>query len=197
MISSIKGILVAKKASNIIVDVNGVGYLVFIPIKAFSYLPEIGSIVYLHIQTVFNNEEGFFLYGFFNEDDREVFNLLRQAKGIGAKTAFSLLSFFDASELINIIESESVQSFLIVPGIGKKTAERIIFELKDKVKRKDFIQADKSIPPVNHDAELALVSLGYSNKEAVEAIRSVLSKNPEINDVQLILKESLKYLMKR
>lgn len=197
MISNIKGTLITKKANSIVVDVNGVGYQIFIPIKAFSYLPELGKGVNLHIQTVFSNEEGFFLYGFLNEDDKEVFNLLRQAKGIGAKTAFSLLSFFDAHELINIIENESVQPFLIVPGIGKKTAERIIFELKDKVKRKDIIQSDKSITAVNNDAELALVSLGYSNKEAKDAIRDVFRRNPEINDVQLILKEALKYLMKR
>lgn len=197
MISNIKGTLATKKANSIVVDVNGVGYLIFIPIKAFSYLPEIGQIVSLHIQTVFSSEEGFFLYGFLNEDDKEVFNLLRQAKGIGAKTAFSLLSFFDAHELINIIDNESVESFLVVPGIGKKTAERIIFELKDKVRKKDIIQSDRVISPLNNDAELALVSLGYSNKEAKDAVREVLKRSAEINDVQLILKEALKLLMKR
>lgn len=197
MISNIKGILATKKANSIVVDVNGVGYLIYIPIKAFSYLPEIGQNVCLHIQTVFSSEEGFFLYGFLNDDDKEVFNLLRQAKGIGAKTAFSLLSFFDAHELINIIENESVESFLVVPGIGKKTAERIIFELKDKVRKKGIIKSDKISNAISNDAELALVSLGYSNKEAKEAVREVLKRSPEIDDVQIILKEALKYLMKR
>lgn len=197
MISNIKGTLATKKANSIVVDVNGVGYLIYIPIKAFSYLPEIGQNVSLHIQTVFSSEEGFFLYGFLNDDDKEVFNLLRQAKGIGAKTAFSLLSFFDAYELINIIENENVESFLVVPGIGKKTAERIIFELKDKVRKKDIIQSDKITNAINNDAELALVSLGYSNKEAKEAVREVLKRSPETDDVQIILKEALKYLMKR
>ncbi len=197
MIYKIKGVLLAKKANSIVVDVNGVGYLIFMPLKAFSCLPEVGNTVNINIQTVFNDEEGFVLYGFLNEDDREVFNLLRQAKGIGNKTAFSLLSFFDAGELVNIIINENVQSFLVVPGIGKKTAERIIFELKDKVKGREFIKSDKAITTINNDAELALVSLGYSHKDASEALRFVLSKNPDINDVQLILKESLKYLMKR
>jgi len=197
MISNIKGILASKKANSIVVEVNGVGYLVFVPIKVFSNLPEVGKQISLHVQTVFNNEEGFFLYGFLNEEDKDVFNLLRQAKGIGAKTAFSLLSFFDAIELINIIENENTQSLLNVPGIGKKTAERIIFELKDKVKRKDIIQTGKAIASINLDAEMALISLGYSGKESKEAVLDVLKRNPDINDVQLILKEALKYLMKR
>ncbi|MCX7771151.1 MAG: Holliday junction branch migration protein RuvA [Proteobacteria bacterium] len=197
MISFLKGVILSKKANSIVVDVGGVGYLVFLPLKAFSNLPELGKGINLHIQTVFNNEEGFFLYGFLNEEDKEVFNLLRQAKGIGAKTAFSLLSFFDAGELINFIENGSVQSFLVVPGIGKKTAERIIFELKDKVKSKGVQAKEQVVSSINMDAELALVSLGYSNKEAREAVLEVIKKNPDVSDVQVILKEALKFLMKR
>lgn len=198
MISYLKGQLLIKKANSIVLDVDGVGYSVFIPLKALSNLPEIGRTVSLYIQTVFNSEEGIFLYGFLNEEERDVFNFLRQAKGVGVKTAFSLLSFFEASELIGYIEKEDINSFLIVPGIGRKTAERIIFELKDRVKRYEFTGSpEKKEETTNLDAELALVSLGYNNKEAKEAVQRAVKNLSKDSDIQLILKEALKLLMKR
>jgi len=197
MISNLSGILSFKKVNSIVIDVNGVGYSVYVPLKSLSNLPEVGKPVSLYIQTIFNSEEGIFLYGFLTEEEREVFNFLRQAKGVGVKIAFSLLSFFEAGELINYIEKEDAQAFLVVPGIGRKTAERIIFELKDKVRRKDFVATDKSESKTNLDAELALISLGYSNKEAKEAVSYVLKNLNNVDDIQVIVKESLKYLMKR
>jgi Holliday junction DNA helicase RuvA len=197
MISNLNGILSFKKANSVVIDVNGVGYLVYVPLKSLSNLPEVGKPVSLYIQTIFNSEEGIFLYGFLTEEEREVFNFLRQAKGVGVKTAFSLLSFFEAEELITYIEKKDAQAFLVVPGIGKKTAERIIFELKDKVRGKDFVPTDKSGSKTNLDAELALVSLGYTNKEAKEAVAYVIKHLNNVDDIQVIVKESLKYLMKR
>lgn len=197
MICSLRGVLSARAFDQITIDVNGVGYSVFVPLKTFSKLPNVGDNIFLHVQTIFNDEGGIFLYGFIDESEREVFNFLRQAKGVGVRTAFTLLSFFDAHELVNYIESQNVTAFTNVPGIGKKTAERIIFELKDKVKKLTFTPQGKKPIIANEDAQQALISLGYSFKDAKEAVHKAMGKLSEDASVEVILKEALKFLMKR
>lgn len=196
MICSLKGTLSDKKIEVITVDVNGVGYEVFVPLKTFTNLPDIGSQVFLHIQSIFK-EDGFFLYGFYTYKEREVFNLLRLAKGVGVKTAFNLLSTFDSDELINAIANEDTESILRVPGIGKKSAERIIFELKDRVKKLSIATVQSKGVNINQDVELALVSLGYSLKDAREAIQRSEAFLGENYSIEEMIKEALKALVKR
>jgi len=150
----------------------------------------------LHIQTIFK-EEGFTLYGFLTRKDRDVFNFLRMAKGVGVKTAFNLLSSLEADELINLIATEDTTAIVNVPGIGKKTAERIIFELKDKIKK--YVNSDSitKAPTAYLDVELALISLGYTPKDAKNAVQSSITALGDDSSVEEILKAALKALMKR
>lgn len=196
MICRLKGTLVEKKIDVVTIDVSGVGYEVFIPLKMFSLLPEEGKEVLLHIQTILR-EDGFFLYGFITKREKEVFNFLRLAKGVGVKTAFNLLSSFDEEDLINAIASEDIDSILKVPGIGKKTAERIIFELKDKVKKYTSFSTYSKPLDIYQDVELALISLGYTQKDAKDAIKIAETSLGNMPSTEEILKESLKVLVKR
>lgn len=196
MICTLKGILTDKKIDVVTIDIAGIGFEVYIPLKMFSLLPEQGKEVSLHIQTIFK-EDGFTLYGFLTRKDRDVFNFLRMAKGVGVKTAFNLLSSLEADELINLIATEDTTAIVNVPGIGKKTAERIIFELKDKIKK--YVNSDSitKAPTAYLDVELALISLGYTPKDAKNAVQSSITALGDDSSVEEILKAALKALMKR
>lgn len=196
MICNLRGILTEKKIDVVTVDVAGVGYEVFIPLKMYSLLPDEGNEVQLHIQTIFK-EDGLFLYGFLTRREREVFNFLRLAKGVGVKTAFNLLSSFEEEDLITAIANEDANAILKVPGIGKKTAERIIFELKDKVKKYTSFAVTAKPSDIFMDVELALISLGYSQKDAREAIRIAEASFGSTPSTEEVLKEALKVLVKR
>ncbi len=195
MIGTLKGRLIQKEAEKIILDVAGVGYEVFLPLKAIPQLPDLGKEVFLYIQTIVREDDISF-YGFLNKEEKEVFKLLREAKGVGVRTAFSLLSFFSSDDIINNIINEDVNSLLSVPGIGKKTAERIIFELKDRAKKfSDRPNLPKS-GQIESDVELALISLGYSLKEARESIRKAKEELKEDFSLEEIIKVALKNLVK-
>lgn len=196
MICALRGILLSKKIESVAVDVGGVGYEVFVPLKTFSKLPEEGKNVFLYIQTLVK-EDDISLYGFSTMQEREVFRLLRTAKGVGAKTAFGLLSSFDAEELMGYIITEDAVSISRVPGIGKKTAERIIFELKDRAKKYAETTPEPKGARIERDVELALVSLGYSMKEAREAVKRSEARLGAVFSIEDMVKEALKYLMKR
>ncbi len=195
MIAHLKGHLIIKEADRIVVDVAGVGYEVFVPLKVLAQLPDINKPISLFIETLVK-EDDISLYGFLKKEDRETFILLREAKGVGAKTAFSLLSFFEADQLINFILNEDVNALLSVPGIGRKTAERIIFELKDRAKKlSDRPNLPKS-SQIEADVELALISLGYTVKEAREAIKKSKEELNEGFTLEDMIKVALKKLVK-
>lgn len=196
MICTLNGVLTEKKIDVITVDVAGVGYEVYIPLKAFSLLPEEGKKIFLYIQMIFK-EDGYTLYGFFHRKDKDVFNFLRMAKGVGAKTAFNLLSSLEADELINLISTENKDAFVNVPGVGRKTAERIIFELKDKIKKYVVADTFQKTPAAYLDVELALISLGYSPKDAKDAIQISKTSLGDGAPIEDVLKTALKVLVKR
>ncbi|MCX7990809.1 MAG: Holliday junction branch migration protein RuvA [Proteobacteria bacterium] len=195
MIGSLRGILIHKEADKIILDVQGVGYEIFIPLKVITQLPEIKREVFLYTEMIVR-EDDLSMYGFLNREDKEVFKLLREAKGVGVKTAFTLLSFFSYDDIMSHIINEDINALLSVPGIGRKTAERIIFELKDRAKKFSDRPTLPKSSQIETDVELALVSLGYSVKEAREAIKK--SKNDLKEDFSLedIIKVALKNLVK-
>lgn len=200
MISYIRGRLVAIEEEKVVVDVNGVGYGVFMPKQSIMLLPAIGSEVKIH--TFLNvKEDALQLYGFLTKDDMEVFKLVIGVSGIGPKGGLNILSQLSADGLRFAVLSDDVKAISASPGIGKKTAEKLILELKDKLSLEDAIahsQANKvsSVAEdrrIQTDAVQALVALGYGNADALRAVKKVeITENAKVEDV---LKAALKYLM--
>lgn len=184
MIGRLTGILAEKRLPNqALVDVNGVGYEVELPMSSFAQLPQEGEKVQLTIYHVVR-EDASLLYGFSSPKEREAFRLLIKVSGIGPKSAILILSGLSAEELYRVINRDDLASLTKVPGVGKKTAERLIIELRDKVKNlapaagfddllgdTDSITADPQV--VADDAIEALVSLGYNQTEAKKRVMKV------------------------
>ncbi len=194
MIGYLKGKIVSSKPTQIILDVNGVGYLVNISISTFEKISDKNE-VSLFIHT-YVREDALSLYGFYTEAEKEMFGLLISISGIGPKVALSILSGISVDELQDAIQSENVSRLVSVPGVGRKTAERIVLELKGKV---GFIESAASIKGIDYsikqEAVLALNTLGYNQKVADKVVRDLISANPSITLEELI-KNSLKELNK-
>lgn len=185
-----------------IVDVGGIGYEIRTPLTVMTQLPPVGVEVILHTY-YYVREDAILLYGFVAKDDLEVFKKLIKVSGIGPKGALGILSTITPDELRFAIIADDVKTISKAPGIGKKTAQKLILELKDKLKIKDFEdfvktevdENDISLLPVDQksDAIAALVALGYSSSEAIKAIRSM--KITETTSVEDIIKGALKRLV--
>jgi Holliday junction DNA helicase RuvA len=134
MIARISGILIQKSVPQCVVDVHGAGYRVFVPLSTFYELPEEGQTVILHVHTHVR-EDAINLYGFLTKEEREVFQLLISVSGIGPKLALNILSGIAAGDLVKAVIGEDLKRLTGIPGVGKKTAERMILELKDKAAR--------------------------------------------------------------
>ena len=163
MFDYLKGVLSEKNPLFAVVDCNGVAYKVSISLQAFEKLPKVGSVVQLFIHTSFSDKDGFRLYGFITKADRGMFELLISASKIGPKTAVSILSKFDSNILAKAISEANVALLSTIPGVGKKSAERLIVELKDKVGLEDVLASSPSNggADINREAANALVALGY------------------------------------
>lgn len=200
MISYIRGELAIVGEDKIVVDVNGVGYGVFMPKQSIALLPPTGNEVKIH--TFLNvKEDAMQLFGFLTRDDLEVFKLVIGVSGIGPKGGLNILSQLSADGLRFAVLSNDVKAISASPGIGKKTAEKLILELKDKLSLEDAIEHSQSNEAVavssgtgiQAEAVQALVALGYGNTEALKAVKKV-----EITDttkVEDVLKMALKYMM--
>ena len=190
MIGRITGTLLEKNPPHVLVDVQGVGYEIDVPMSTFYNLPNLGEkITLLTHLTV--REDAHLLYGFGNAQERQTFRELIKVSGIGARTALSVLSGMSAPELAQAISLQDVGRLIRVPGIGKKTAERLLLELKGK------LGADLDIGPHPatqgaHDVLNALLALGYSEREASAATKS-LPADIEVSDG---IKRALKTLSK-
>jgi len=200
MFSYLYGKLVHKNPTNIVLDVNGVGYQLNISLNTFEKLPEIES--ELRIYTVLiPREDSIQLYGFFDEDEKQMFEQLLSISGIGPKVAQSILSGINPDELRNYIIQGNSVALTNIPGVGKKTAERMILELKDKLTKisppEKIISKDKE--EIRMQAYQALITLGYQKQLAEKAIRSALneinSNNEELN-IENLIKKALKELNK-
>jgi len=188
MIVSIKGILSSKKTSDVVIDVNGIGYKCSISAYTYDHLPKIGEEVFLN--TFFQvTENSHSLYGFINSEEKSLFEMLISINGIGPKTVMPILSSARPDDVINRIISGDVSMLSSLPGIGTKTAKRIIIELKDKLSdySSDDIPelADNSIIK---DALNALSSLGYSGLSVKRKVDEILINNPNIEIEELIKK---------
>ena len=200
MISYIRGELAAVETEKVIVDVGGVGYGIYMPGQAMGLLPQPGTEVKIH--TYLNvREDAMQLFGFLTRDDLEVFKLVIGVSGIGPKGGLSILSQLTPDDLRFAVLSGDVKAISAAPGIGKKTAEKLIIELKDKLNIEDVLThaADSSAAavPVNNggiqsEAVQALVALGYGSTERLRAVKQVELDNATVEDV---LKEALKKML--
>jgi Holliday junction DNA helicase RuvA len=190
MIGRICGILAAKHPPQVLVDVNGVGYEIDVPMSTFYNLPAIGEKVSLLTHLAIR-EDAHLLYGFGSDIERTAFRELLKVSGIGAKTALSVLSGLSVNDLSAAIAAQDSGRIVKVPGIGKKTAERLLLELKG---RPVFAGAIASTQPgdVSDDVRQALLALGYNEKEAAAALAKVPADLP----VSEAIRHALKLLSK-
>lgn len=192
MIGSIRGRLLEKNPPQILVETNGVGYEIDVPMSTLYNLPDIGVEVFLYTHYVVR-EDAELLFGFSTKAERSLFRLLIRISGIGPKIALSILSGISASILAQAVSQAEPGLLTRIPGVGKKTAERIVLELKGKI---DTVvgSADSQTPTSGAKADIisALVSLGYSEREALQAVKG-LAADVTVNDG---IREALKALSK-
>ena len=193
MITQLKGKLVEKNPTYAVVDCNGVGYLLHISLNTFSLLPSDENVLlYTHLSI---REDAHTLYGFFTKVEREVFRLLTSVSGVGPSTARTMLSSMTSEEIQQAIASEDVKTIQSVKGIGAKTAQRVIVDLKDKIV-KIFDLDEVSITQNNTNKEEALSALevlGFARKQADKVIGNILKETPEAS-VEKLIKQALKNL---
>ena len=192
MITQIKGRLIEKSPTELVVDCNGIGYSVNISLNTYS---QIGNDENIKLYTyLLIKEDSHSLFGFFKKSERSLFKLLISVSGVGASTARMMLSSLSPSEIISAIMSENVQVVQSIKGIGLKTAQRIILELKDKVLSLDEV-GDESLTlnKQSEEASSALEVLGYSRKQTSKLLSKIISENPGIN-VESIIKKALNKL---
>lgn len=195
MIASLKGVLSYKSTNYVVVDVNGIGYGVSVSLNTFYSLPEPGSEVSLAIHTHVK-EDSISLYGFSEVRERDIFHLITSVSGVGPKLAINILSGIASEELMKALSAENIARLVNIPGIGKKMAERLVFELKDKIRTVIPEEASREAfgLPVKDDALSALVNLGYNNRVAAKAVDRVLQECGEEPTLETLLTESLKIL---
>jgi Holliday junction DNA helicase RuvA len=175
MIGRLSGTLLEKNPPQILLDVNGIGYEVEVPMSTFYNLPNLGERVVL-ITHLAVREDGHFLYGFGGEEERATFRQLLKISGIGARTALAVLSGMSVADLAAAVALQETGRLVKVPGIGKKTAERLLLELKDKLAKTLPGVSGASVSPqyaAQSDIVHALLALGYNEKEAAAALKQL------------------------
>lgn len=200
MIARINGILIQKTPVSLVVEAMGVGYEVFVPLTTFYELPDVGQNVVLHVYTHVR-EDAITLFGFISQREKDIFQLLITVNGIGPKLAMNILSGTDPVELLRSIARGDLNRLVRIPGVGKKMAERIIFDLRDKkmVDMPEAIAGDKTLPvdleAIREDALSALINLGYKNQVINDALDRVFREEHDIEmSLDVILKKTLKML---
>ncbi len=196
MIAKLSGKIIEKKPTEIIIDVNGVGYQVFISFNTFEDIPELNEnteiFTYLSVR-----ENSLTLFGFSTISEKNLFERLISVSGVGPKLAQSILSGIQTNELIDAIASGDKSRLVAIPGVGRKTAERLVIELKDKM---DSVETEtehvhEGAALIKNDAVNALIALGYNKKTAELTVRKILDLQPDISLEELI-KTSLGNLTK-
>lgn len=192
MIGRLRGTLAEKQPPHLIVDVNGVGYEVEVPMTTLYRLPSIGEPVTLHTHLVVR-EDAQLLYGFAEKRDRELFRELIRLNGVGPKLALALMSGLEVDELIRCVQAQDTAVLVKVPGVGKKTAERLLVELKDRFKAWEAIpsiaplvvepRAVATVSSAENDAVSALISLGFKPQEASRAVAAVQGQDLSSEDL--------------
>ncbi len=197
MYAYFKGELISRKEDSVILEVNSIGYNLFMPKSSIEVLPAAGNMVTIYTYTHVK-EDALQLYGFLTLDDLELFKMLITVSGIGPKGALGILSTLSCDDLRFAILSDDAKAIAKAPGIGAKTAQKVVIELKDKMNFEDAISLKKEhvaarqtgVSAVVEEAVEALVALGYSSTDALRAVRQI--ENNQDMSVEAILKEALK-----
>jgi Holliday junction DNA helicase RuvA len=194
MIGRLTGILIEKNPPQITVDLHGIGYEVSVPMSTFYNLPAAGEKVSLYTHLMIR-EDGHFLYGFFSEPERTAFRQLLKISGVGARIALAVLSGLSVAELSQAVVLQEAGRLVKIPGIGKKTAERLLLELRDRLPKSAVVSAvstDTGVADSHSDIVNALLALGYSEREAASAMRQL----PQAVGVADGIRQALKLLSK-
>ncbi|MGI8884252.1 MAG: Holliday junction branch migration protein RuvA [Pyrinomonadaceae bacterium] len=206
MIAYLSGKLLEKQANTVIVDVGGIGYEVTIPLSTFYELGEVGDDVQLRIFT-YVREDALQLFGFKTEREKLLYMKLISVQGIGAKSGITMLSGMNADEIIVAIRTDNLARLTSIPGVGKKTAERMVIELRDKLNDLTSAASQQqltsvsggvnitSVDAVYDDALSALTNLGYQRNAAEKALKQAVQDGTEMS-VQKLLRKSLQFLAK-
>lgn len=192
MIAQLAGALAYKSPEHLVVDVQGVGYQVLVSLNSFYRLPEVGGPVRLLIHTHVR-EDALQLYGFVDREEKELFLLLTSVSGIGPRLALNILSGTPTNELLDALEAGDLVRLVAIPGVGKKTAERLVLELRDKIKLvRSARSAESGQPATGLEAEAvsALVNLGYRRNEAERAVKGACAAGA--NDLEAVIRTALK-----
>ncbi len=202
MIAHLRGSILEKHPNRIVIDVNGVGYEVFVPLSTFYGLGETGAAIALRIHTHVR-EDAFVLYGFATLLEQELFERLIGVSGIGPKLALAVLSGIEPQEFIRAIERGDLARLTAIPGVGKKTSERIVLELKDRLPRAQVAAAiagapASDAPVLRDDVVSALVNLGYHRPLADQAAEAAIAAAGSSSEASLerVLKQALREVAK-
>ncbi|MGA2296183.1 MAG: Holliday junction branch migration protein RuvA [FCB group bacterium] len=197
MIAQLNGKLLSKNSTEVVIDCGGVGYIANVSVNTSERLPEIGENVKIFTLLI-PREDAMQLFGFWNEAEREAFKILISVSGVGPKIALGILSSVTVEDLQKYILSNNLNALQKLPGIGKKTAERLALELRDKVIKLGVYDTSglEGVPNrIAQEALSALLTLGYSRLIADKAIRLALSEKDGDLNAELLIKKSLKYAM--
>jgi len=202
MIASLSGILSSKTPQDAVISVQGVGYHVFIALSTYFTLPELNAPVQVFVSTHWRNDT-IQLFGFATTEEKQAFSLLTTITGVGPKLALSALSTLSVPDLCAAIESSDIETLGSIPGVGKKSASRIVLELKDKTHRIQFSESQKPstsrIKPatfLQEEASSALINLGYRAPEVKKAITLATDKMGETYELEDLIRTTLKELAK-
>lgn len=197
MIGRLRGTLAEKQPPHLILDVNGLGYELEVPMTTLYRLPSVGEPLTLHTHLVVR-EDAQLLYGFIGKRDRDFFRELIRLNGVGPKLALALMSSLEVDELVRAVSAQDTSALTKVPGVGKKTAERLLVELKDRFKAWEVVPSMFALVPnqpnqpnqpaaqvasAESDAVSALISLGYKPQEASKAVSAIKDKNLSSEDM--------------
>jgi Holliday junction DNA helicase RuvA len=201
VIGRIRGILIEKQPTDIQVEVAGIAYEVQVPMSTLFKLPEVGDTVTLHTHFVVR-EDAQQLFGFIEVKDKTLFRTLIKVNGVGPKMALGILSSVDSDALVGLVQSNDIAALVAMPGIGKKTAERLVIELRDKIKDWESAGGSAAVTGAKasspnaasaaREAETALVSLGYKLPQAARAIAAVQKDRPESVSSEELIRFALK-----
>ena len=200
MIGRIQGILLEKQPPLLLIDVKGVGYEVQAPMTTIYQLPEVGVSVTLHTQMVVR-EDAQLLYGFMHTRDRSLFRMLVKVNGVGPKLALTILSGIEIDDFVQSVRNDDTATLVRLPGVGKKTAERLLVEMKDRLKdwqidgQGSVTHQPNTSNSILGEAESALVALGYKPQEASKAIAAV--NDDSINTSEALIRLALKNMVNR
>lgn len=201
MYTFIRGQVFSITATQVILEANGIGYAIFVPISTLGKVPEEGSDLLLHVSFIVR-EMSQTLYGFLDSNERDLFEKLMDVSGIGAKVALSIIGHLEGELLHHAIQSNDIPTICKVPGVGRKTAERLMIEMRGKLPPipDALLQAGKSQTTPRdrnlRDAMSALINLGYNQAIAQKALKACLDETDEELELSALITQSLKYVQK-